>query len=199
VRPTPGEGDSAAAWDVVCPTRPSRLAGVAVAGFRGRGGTAAGHRAFPHPAVTLAVEFGAGPLIVDDADGRQRCGSLVAGPGFGPRAVWVRDGTFEAVQVRLSPLVAHAVLGLPASDLNGAVVPLEDVWGRAASRIREQLSGAASWTERFAAIDALLIHRYQAASSGSPSPIDPEIAWAWSRILRSGGQVRVDGLASDIG
>jgi AraC-like DNA-binding protein len=191
------ERDDAAVWDVARPARPSRVAGVSMAGFRGRGMTAVGHRAIPHPAVTLALEFGAGPLIVDDATGRQRRGSLVAGLGFGHGAFSVRDGNFEAVQVRLSPMVARAVLGVSPADLDGAVVTLDELWGRQASRIREQLSDASSWEDRFAVTDALLAHRRQAASRGSS--VDPEVAWAWNRILISSGQVRVDRLAAEVG
>src|SRR5436190_1218421 len=94
------EPADAAVWDVARPARPSRVAGVSMAGFRDRGMTTVGHRAIPHPAVTLVVEFGAGPLIVDDAAGREQRGSLVAGLGFG--GLRVRGENFEAVQVRLS-------------------------------------------------------------------------------------------------
>src|SRR4029453_7741876 len=136
------EGASGSVWDVACPARPSQLAGVTMAGFRARGVSGAGQRAVPHPAVTLAVEFGAGPLIVDAASRRQQQGSLVAGLGFGLGAFWIRGQNFEAVQVRLSPLIARAILGTSLADLDGAVVSLDDMWGREASRIREQLGEA---------------------------------------------------------
>ncbi|MFC7731519.1 hypothetical protein [Actinomadura keratinilytica] len=87
------------------------MTGVSMAGFRDRGRAPGGHRAIPHPGVTLAVEFGAAPLIVDAA-GRRLRGSVVAGLGFGPGELRVRGEYFEAVQVRLSPLVARAVLGV---------------------------------------------------------------------------------------
>src|SRR5690242_9049747 len=106
-----------------------------MAGFRDRGESAAGHRVVPHPAVTLAVEFGGGPLIVDDATGRRRRGSLVAGLGSGGGGARVRGENFQAVQVRLSPLVARAILGVCPADLDGAVVALGDLWGREASRL----------------------------------------------------------------
>ena len=148
------KGDSAAVWDVARPARPSRLTGVTMAGFRDRGVSGLAHRAVPHPAVTLAVEFGAGPLIVDDAAGRQQQGSLVAGLGFGLGTFWIRGENFEAVQVRLSPLIARAILGTSPADLDGAVVSLDDMWGREASRIREQLGEASSWEDRFAMTDS---------------------------------------------
>jgi AraC-like DNA-binding protein len=186
--------DDAGVWDVARPARPSRVAGVSMAGFRDRGMSTVGHRAIPHPAVTLVLEFGAGPLIVDDGAGRQQRGSLVAGLGFGTAAVRVRGENFEAVQVRLSPVVARALLGVSPADLDGAVAALDDLWGRPAARIREQLSDASSWEERFALIDALLARRRQAGS-----PVDPEVAWAWNRIVVGRGQVRVDMLAAEVG
>lgn len=194
MRPTVDERADRAVWAVVRPARPSRVAGVSLAGFRDRGLTPVGHRAIPHPAVTIALEFGAGPLIVDDSAGRQQRGSLVAGLGFGAGAVWVRGENFAAVQVRLSPVVARTVLGVSPADLDGAVVALDDLWGRPASRIREQLSDASSWEERFAITDALLARHCQAGS-----PVDPEVAWAWSQILAGGGQVRIDQLAAEVG
>jgi AraC-like DNA-binding protein len=170
-----------------------------MAGFRGRGTTAVGYRAIPHPAVTLALEFGTGPLIVNDAAGRQQRGSLVAGLGFGPDPVWVRDETFVAIQVRLSPVVVRAVLGVFPGDLDGAVVALDDLWGRHVSRVREQLSEAPAWAERFEMVDAFLADRHRAGFERTGSSVDPEVAWAWNQILASRGQVRVDALASDVG
>jgi AraC-like DNA-binding protein len=194
MRSTVHERDDAAVWDVARPARPSRVAGVSMAGFRDRGMTSTGHRVIPHPGVTLALEFGAGPLIVDDAAGRQQRGSLVAGLGFGLGTLWVRGENFEAVQVRLSPVVARAILGVSPADLDGAVVALDDLWGREASRIREQLGDISSWEYRFALTDALLARRRETGS-----PVDPEVAWAWDRIVVGRGLVRVDRLAAELG
>jgi len=194
MRSSVDERDNAAVWDVARSTRPSRVAGVSMAGFCDRGLTSVGHRAIPHPAVTLALEFGAGPLIVDDAAGQRHRGSLVAGPGFASGAVWVRGENFTAVQVRLSPIVARAIVGVALTELDGAVVALDDVWGADAARIREQLSEASSWGERFGLVDALLTRRCAAGSA-----VDPEVAWAWDRIVCCHGQIRVDTLAAEIG
>lgn len=188
-----------AVWEVVRPRQPGRVAGVTMAGFRDRGVSATGHRVIPHPAVTLALEFGTGRLIVGDAAGWQQRGSLVAGLGFGPDALWVRGENFEAVQVRLSPVIAGAILGVPPGDLDGAVVTLDDVWGGQASQVREQLSCASSWDDRFALTDRLLAGRWQAGSRTAGSSLNPEVAWAWKRILDRRGQVRIDTLATEVG
>jgi hypothetical protein len=68
-------------------------------------------RAVPHPAVTLVIDVSAGRLVVDHAAGRERQGRLVVGLAFG--ALQVRGEGIESLQVRLSPVVAHAALGAP--------------------------------------------------------------------------------------
>lgn len=73
-------------------------------------------------------------------------------------------------------------------------MPLGDLWGREASRIREQLGDAPSWQERFALTDALLARRHRAGR-----PVDPEVAWAWRRIAGTRGLVGVDALAAEVG
>lgn len=164
-----------------------------MAGFRVRDLDAL--RMVPHPAVTLLLEFGTGSPVVDYAAGRQQRGSVVAGPGIGAGgAVWARGENVECVQVRLSPVIARAVLGASPADLDGAVVALDDLWGREAARIRERLGKVSSWQDRFALTDALLARRYEAGP-----PVDPEVAWAWDRIVGDRGLVRVDGLAGEVG
>lgn len=186
------ERDDAAVWDVAHPTRSSRLAGVTMAGFR-RGATPAGHRLVPHATVTLGFDFGAGPTIVDDATGARHRGSLALGLGFGG-AVWVRGENIECLPMRLSPVAAYAVLGVSPADLDNAVVGLDDLWGREASRICEQLRELSTWEERFALTDAVLTRR----SAAGPL-VDPEVAWAWRRIVASRGQIRVEHLAAELG
>ncbi|MFI8912510.1 helix-turn-helix domain-containing protein [Streptomyces sp. NPDC053513] len=182
----------AALWDVACPRRPSRVAGVTMAGFRVPDLDAL--RMVPHPAVTLLLDFGDGAPVLDSAAGRQR-GSLVAGPGLGSGGtVRVWGENVECVQVRLSPAIARAVLGASPADFDGAVVPLDGLWGREAARIRERLADASSWQERFGLTDLLLARRYEAGP-----PVDPEVVWAWHRITVSRGLARVDGLATEVG
>jgi AraC-like DNA-binding protein len=152
-------------------------------------------RVIPHPTVMLALEFGSGSTCVEDADRRRHRGSLVSALGAGSHgAVRVRGEGFELVQVRLSPVVAAAVLGVAPAELGGAVVTLDDLWGREASRLREQMDDASSWDERFALADALLARRAAAGPS-----VDPEVAWAWRRMVADCGTVRIEGLAAEVG
>jgi AraC-like DNA-binding protein len=183
---------ASAAWDVARPPRPSRIAGVSMAGFRGRAASPVDVRVVPHPAVTLVLEFGNGPLVVDSATGHQQRGNLVA--GFMHGAVRVRGENVECVQVRLSPVVARAVLGASPAELDRIVVSLDDLWGREAARVQQQLGDARSWRDRFAVAESLLARRREPAPS-----VDPEVAWVWRRIVAGQGRVRVDALAAEIG
>lgn len=183
----------AAVWGVESPRRPSRVDGVTMAGFHVRDLQAL--RIVPHPAVTLLLDFGAGSPVIDGAGGRQQLGSVVAGPGLGSAgAVLARGENVECVQVRLSPVVAGAMLGTSPAELDGVVVSLDDLWGRAAFRIRERLGEVSAWQDRFALTDALLARR-QAAGP----PVDPEVAWAWHRIVAGHGLARIDELAAEVG
>ncbi|WP_093698754.1 helix-turn-helix domain-containing protein [Streptomyces sp. 2231.1] len=183
----------AAVWGVESPRRPSRVDGVTMAGFHVRDLRAL--RIVPHPAVTLLLDFGAGSPVIDGADGRQQLGSVVAGPGLGSAgAVRARGENVECVQVRLSPVIAGAILGTSPAELDGVVVSLDDLWGRAASRIREQLGEVSAWQDRFALTDSLLARRQE-----DGPPVDPEVAWAWHRIVAGRGLARVDDLAAEVG
>lgn len=182
-------GDESDVWEVARPVRPSRVAGAGVAGFRYQGTGPVDGRAIPHPACTLVVEIGDDSLVVDN--GRRR-GSVVTGLASG--TVRMSAKNIACVEVRLSPVTAHAVLDGWFAEPGHAVATLEDLWGRDAARLREQLVAATSWEERFALTDAVLARR-----SAAGPVVEPEVARVWERIVGSGGLVRVDELAAEVG
>ncbi|MFI9761560.1 helix-turn-helix domain-containing protein [Streptomyces sp. NPDC051963] len=195
MRSIAGTHDDSAAWDVARPQRPGRVAGVDMAGFRVPGPLVGGLRVVPHPAVMLILEFGASRPVLEADSGRRHGGSLVAGPGFGAGGgVRAWGEQVECVQVRLSPVVAGMVLGARPAELAGSPVSLDDLWGREASRMREQLREIPSWEDRFVFMDRLLARRLEARS-----PVDPAVAWAWNRIVVGKGLVRIDDLAAELG
>lgn len=187
------ERDDGVLWDIACQSLPGRVPGVTMAGFRDRGITPPCLRLIPHPAVTLILVFG-GTIAMEDATGQRRRGSFVTGLGFGETVRALRADAFECLQVRLSPLVAHAVLGAAVAEMDGAVVALDDLLGREAGRISERLGSLSTWDDRFAAIDAWLARRCLAASR-----VAPEVAWAWRGIVASRGTVRIEHLAAELG
>ncbi len=58
----------------------------------------------------------------------------------------------------------------------------------------ESLYLAPGWRERFSILDAFILSRV--ASARPPSP---EVTWAWSRLSRSRGRIRVGALAAELG
>src|SRR5215472_5368665 len=95
--------DAAELWAIATPSRPLRLPGVAMAGFRARTADPVEMSVVPYPAVTVFIDFGDG-LLVDDGSGLRQRGSFIA--GIAPGAVLRgRASDIECMQVRLSPVV----------------------------------------------------------------------------------------------
>lgn len=164
-----------------------------MAGFSDRANDLVDVAMVPHPAVMMVFDLGDLPFVVDDSSGRQQRERVVA--GLAPSGARGRGlaGSFACLQVRLSPVVAHAVLGASA-ELGGRVVALDDLWGRDAVRTQEQLRAAGSWDERFAIAEALLARRHEEGRV-----VDAEVAFCWARMVASRGRVRVERLATEIG
>jgi AraC-like DNA-binding protein len=164
-----------------------------MAGFSDRVNDLTDIEMIPHPAVTLIFDLGDESLVVDDGSGEQQRGRVVA--GLAPNAVRGRGsgGSFECLQVRLSPVVAHAVLGA-SSELGGAVVALDDLWGRDAVRVQEQLRAGRSWDERFALAESAFARRHDPRRV-----VDPEVAFCWTQMVASRGRARVERLAAGVG
>lgn len=179
-------------WDIAVPSRPSRLSGVTMAGFSDRATELVDLPVVPHPAVTIVFNVGHASIIVDAGRGQQQRDRVVA--GLAPIGVRGRSGRgFECLQVRLSPIVAPMLLRA-SSQLGGTLVDLDELWGRDAARIQEQLHAAGSWDERFALADAALVRRYDARLA-----VDSEVAFAWRQMIASRGRVRIERLADEVG
>ncbi|WP_245717689.1 helix-turn-helix domain-containing protein [Nocardia jejuensis] len=142
--------------------------------------------------VTVLIEFGERGLSVEDADGRRALGGFVAGLPVEP--MHVRGERVRCVEVRMSPTRAYSMLGIAASDLGRGAVALEDLWGERARRLREQLAAGSTWDERFA-----LTKTFLAQCERPTRTPDPEVLAGWSRILDSGGRVRIGELADSVG
>jgi AraC-like DNA-binding protein len=164
-----------------------------MAGFSDRANDLGEVALVPHPAITVLFDLGNEPMVVEYGAGQQQRERVVA--GLAPSGARGRGlaGSFECLQVRLSPAVAHSVLG-GSSELGGTVVGLDDLWGRDAVRTQEQLRAATSWDDRFAIAEIALARRRDARRA-----FDPEVAFCWGRMLASRGRVRVERLAAEVG
>lgn len=180
-------------WHIAVPSRPGRLAGVAMAGFSDRANNLVDVALVPPRAVIVIFGLGGESLVVEDGSGRLQRDRVTAGLAPGAARGRGLAGNFECLQLRLSPVVAHAVLGASA-ELGGTVASLDDLWGRDAARLQEQLRAAATWEDRFAIADGALARRYEAGRA-----VDPEVGHVWRRLVTSGGRVRVERLAAETG
>jgi AraC-like DNA-binding protein len=163
-----------------------------MAGFSDRANDLVDVGLVPHPAVTVVFDLGGEHIVVEDSSGQQQRERVVA--GLAPRGALGRGlaGSFECLQVRLSPAAAHAVFGASA-ELGGTVVALDDLWGRDAVRVQEQLRAARSWDERFAIAEAALARRHDPRRV-----VDPEVAFCWAQMVACWGRVRVERLAAEV-
>ncbi len=181
-----------AGWEVVRRAGPGRPPRIRMAGFRTAGTAPVDVRVVPHPAVSVALALGDGPRVVDTVSGRQRRGDVAL--GFLHGAVRVRGTGIECIQVRLSPVVARAVLGVSPAELGNDLASLDDLWGRDARRIRHRLNETPSWEERFSLAEELLLARAEGGRA-----LDPEVVRAWDLLVRTRGRARIDALAADVG
>jgi AraC-like DNA-binding protein len=100
-------------------------------------------------------------------------------------------GRQHGLEVKLTPLGAHALFGLPMHELANRVIELDDL---GAGELVDGVWGAGGWDGRFAALDAALARRLETAA-----PPSTELAWAWGRLRASGGRVPIGELASELG
>ncbi|MBF6414314.1 AraC family transcriptional regulator [Nocardia cyriacigeorgica] len=161
-----------------------------MAGFRYRDVAAVDMTMIPHPLVTLLIDLGEHGIVYD-ALGRQVAGSAVVGLRAG--AVRISgSGSGDVLQVRLSPIVAAAVLR-DNDIIGGAVTPMTELWGDTAE-LSERLRATQSWHNRFAIAAAFLRSRVPRKAD-----VAAEIAYAWDQALRTKGLVRIQDLAVETG
>lgn len=141
--------------------------------------------ATPAPIVTVIVNTGAafGGLP----------GAFVAGLSDAADVV-DQSGAIECLELKVTPLGAYRLLGVPMAELTNDVVNLADVLGPDAARLTERLANTEGWAARFAVLDAFLLARAEAG----PRPAR-EVAWAWQRLVATRGAVPVGELAAEVG
>jgi len=193
------------------PGEPLRRYVAGYTGYRQRGLPPARHRGLPSPYLTLIFTLDE-PLTIEAHPDRGQppgeFGTLLGGLHSVP-ALITHAGAQSGIQVALRPLGARALLGLPAGELADLDVPAEAVLGGVCAELRDRIRLAAGWPERFAVLDEILLRRAAAAGELSPDApcsgalgpdaASPEVGWAWQRLLREGGALRVSELAAETG
>ncbi|MEV7626584.1 helix-turn-helix domain-containing protein [Actinoplanes sp. NPDC089786] len=166
-------------------------------GYRQRGLPPGVHRGLPSPYLTLILTLDEPLTVRAHPDGRQPPGTydtLLGGLHLAP-ALIAHDGAQSGVQIAVHPLGCRALFGLPAGELGGLDVDLPAVIGdRAASALRSAVQAHDRWPDRFAALDTTLLRL-----RGDNSKINPDVGYAYERLLATGGTVTVRDLAAEVG
>ncbi|MFD1982971.1 helix-turn-helix domain-containing protein [Mesorhizobium newzealandense] len=122
-----------------------------------------------------------------------RFASFAAGLFAGPVVIESFGGAC-CVQVNFTPLGARRFFRRPMSELTDSMVVLDDVLGAEGMALRERLGNAPDWAARFDIAEAFVAARLENAAE---TPL--EIAWAYDRIITSGGRTRISSLAERLG
>lgn len=149
----------------------------------------------PEPTLTLIVSL-QGSLRVD---GVVLPRAWIAGLSAVPTLV-EHGGTYEAIDLKLAPVTANSLIGMPLCELAGETVELEHVFGgRDASELLDRLLGAADWEARFQALDAFIARRTPPRGAVPRAQSHAGMAWAWRELRATGGRARIESLAARLG
>ena len=145
--------------------------------------------------VPLVISF-AEPFAIGlgrNPGDNDRFASFAAGLFAGPVIIESFGGAC-CVQVNFTPLGARRFFRLPMSELADSMVVLDDVLGAQGLALRERLGNAPDWATRFDIAEAFVTARIENAAE---TPL--EIAWAYDRIIASGGRARIASIAERLG
>lgn len=162
-------------------------------GYRIRGSAPGVHAGLPSKSLTFIVAFD-DPVDVDGSFvQRDRYWAMLAGLHARP-ALIRHDGHQHGVQLSITPAGAAALFGVPAGVLSHQVVHLDAVVPDVADELVERLSQARSWRARWSVLDAVLLARLSPDGA-----MAPELAHAWSALVRGHGAIGIGELADSVG
>jgi len=172
--------------------RPYLLAGAE--GWAQTRGAAPHLREVPFPGVPLILNLGASWQIEDARVDRttRRLQSFVAGLSTAPAIVQGADA-WACVELRLTPLGAHRLLGVPMSELANQTVELEQVLPQT-RELGERLREARRWSQRFDLVDSFLTRRL-----ADSRPTHPGIEWSWHHLYNTHGRAPIGEIAEALG
>lgn len=163
-------------------------------GWEHSGGAVGVLREVPFPGVPLIFDLGAGWDVADPFEPEfARRHAFVAGMHAAPSLVRAASPSWLCIELRLTPLAAGRVLGLPMHELTNRAVDLEDVVPEA-PELLARLQDASSWSSRFDLVEDFLARRLDVSAAPPPG-----VEWSWARLRRSGGGASIGALASELG
>lgn len=150
------------------------------------------HHGVPSMGVTVVLSLGE-PIDCGwlHGDARHLCDVLVSGLHTTPALIQSR-GRQHGLELSLHPLSTRRLLGLPAGELAGSMVDVNDLsWPR---HLLDQLRQS-TWPRRFHLLAAFLTKRLEQ----HPHAPRADLVEALARIHRTRGTIPISGLAQDVG
>ncbi|MDN5916978.1 MAG: helix-turn-helix transcriptional regulator [Pseudonocardia sp.] len=148
------------------------------------------------PVGSCALIIGFGPrLHLRGPGGAVTSGAFLA--GMHDAAVLTEfTGEQHGLQVDLTPLGVYRLLHRPMSGLTNLIPRLDELDDPALAALPARLADLPDWPSRFALVSDVLATRILDDRERAP---DPEVAFAWARLARSGGTTGVAELAAETG
>ena len=100
-------------------------------------------------------------------------------------------GGAECIQIDFTPLGARRFFGLPMHEISGRMVKLEELDDGEIEVLRGQLVEQRNWMKRLDLVEQFVRRRLRRNAVGSAA-----VAWAYERILRSQGDIRISRIAN---
>lgn len=155
------------------------------------------HIGMPSRGLTLVFALDE-PLRVtgDGLPGPTDLGVCFAGLHAGPVHIH-HEGRQRGLQLDLTPSGARALFGLPAGEVGGLCVDLEDVLGPGVRAVRDRLHEVDVRSAGLSAVAELVARRVRRGPT--LAAMDDRLARAWAHLCQTNGQVTVRALAEDAG
>ena len=155
------------------------------------------HRGLPSPFLTFIVTLDT-PVVIAEEKGERGLDVVVA--GLSTEVETVKMGPRQTgLQAAVHPLAARRLFGVPAGELARMSLEGEDVLGRTAPRLRERLSEAEGWDERFAIFgEEMALGRADAPPPGNLHAPRTEVVEAWRLLTVTRGRIKIGELAERV-
>jgi AraC-like DNA-binding protein len=148
-------------------------------------------REVPFPGVPLILGLETS-WEIDGPTGSVRESSFVAGLHAAPTLVRPTATSWSCIELRLTPIAAHRIFGLPMHELANRTIALTEL-APETDELVERLRDA-RWPDRFDLVEQFLLRRLDA---GRDPPRGVE--WSWQELRRTNGRATIGELASELG
>lgn len=170
----------------------------ALTGYAYLGEPLALHRGLPSQYLTIVISLDEPLGVAWPGEPVDKFHTLVG--GLHSTAVRIGDSpNTSGIQLSLTPEGSRALLGLPPGELGSLVINLDDVLGRPARELTDELRSQPDWNRRFDVVERFLLQAARTKSSKVAGEAKPELGWAWQRLRQTAGAIGVQELAAEVG